>query len=860
MPAAGNSDCVLPLALAGLAALAHRGAFGADGASSDGAGVALPLEPRGPRDPRARPDWSASARRRRAFLPRNGPQHVAARPPLVDDALRGGPRRRSVAGASRSIRRAGRRGRAPAGRSPGRHRGPVDAAPAVRSRTPSSSGGSSSPVVGSRRPPGRRARRARRVASVSCRTVVYKGLVAGGRLGALYPDLRAADPRPLRAVPPALRDEHPADLAPRPAVPLDRPQRRDRHRPRQPRAGPRPDRRRSRGGGGRGPRPRRGGTAPPRRGLRLAVARRDDRAAGRDRLGPGLGAAGRDARGVVPPPRAAPARGHAPTGNRRAARPVGRPGRDRLLRRPPGRGDPRPQRAPTGGVRCDVGPARRGRVGGRGDPPPASDTVRRGRLGPGEMLLVDPRRGAILEDADAKARLLRRLPIHDAPRPAHVDRRGTRWPQRRGPTPSSLRYLAGLDAEKARLDIKTMASRPTSRSGRWATTRRPRPSAASTARSPTTSASRSPRSRTRRSTRNASGPSWTCGSTSAGGRRCSVARHASSRTLRLDRPVLADRDALLEAFPGRSAGWKRPGRPAKEQTGSRRPSIDSRRGGHRRPAGRERRRPVGPLLLPLAAADPVDPRRRRCQHRAHRRRPPWPDGHPRRRGRRPRRPLPRDDARRRRHGGRAVARGRARDRDGRLPRRGGPDADAAVDNLLTAFEAGLRKTLARMGISTIASYIGGLLFESIELDDDVRGRCFPARRRGRDDRARRHRRAPAPRRAAPRAIAADTPSNRLPDPGFARFRADGEAHLFSPRNAARSALARPGRGDGRSRARALSVGPGRPRGRPRRPARPAAPPSAAVALADVEPAATSSGGSSCRRCRSGRSRRRPTRR
>src|SRR5258708_37183735 len=36
---------VLPLALGGLAALAHRGAFGADGASSDGAGVSLPLDP-----------------------------------------------------------------------------------------------------------------------------------------------------------------------------------------------------------------------------------------------------------------------------------------------------------------------------------------------------------------------------------------------------------------------------------------------------------------------------------------------------------------------------------------------------------------------------------------------------------------------------------------------------------------------------------------------------------------------------------------------------------------------------------------------------------------------------------------------
>ena len=35
---------VLPLALAGLASLGHRGAFGADGESSDGAGVALPLD------------------------------------------------------------------------------------------------------------------------------------------------------------------------------------------------------------------------------------------------------------------------------------------------------------------------------------------------------------------------------------------------------------------------------------------------------------------------------------------------------------------------------------------------------------------------------------------------------------------------------------------------------------------------------------------------------------------------------------------------------------------------------------------------------------------------------------------------
>ena len=49
------------------------------------------------------------------------------------------------------------------------------------------------------------------------------------------------------------------------------------------------------------------------------------------------------------------------------------------------------------------------------------ETVRRGRLGPGELVLVDPVRGLVLEDVEAKAHLLRRLPIHDAPRTAHVD-------------------------------------------------------------------------------------------------------------------------------------------------------------------------------------------------------------------------------------------------------------------------------------------------------------------------------------------------------------------------------------------------------------------------------------------------------
>src|SRR5206468_6832290 len=89
----------------------------------------------------------------------------------------------------------------------------------------------------------------------------------------------------------------------------------------------------------------------------------------------------------------------------------------------------------------------------------AAETVRRGRLGPGEMLLVEPHRGAILEDTDAKAWVLRHLPIHDEARPLHEDEPGAAASaiETRPPLPHDLRYLAGLDAERQRLDIRTMA-------------------------------------------------------------------------------------------------------------------------------------------------------------------------------------------------------------------------------------------------------------------------------------------------------------------------------------------------------------------------------------------------------------------
>ncbi|HEX2765294.1 MAG TPA: glutamate synthase large subunit [Candidatus Limnocylindria bacterium] len=104
-------------------------------------------------------------------------------------------------------------------------------------------------------------------------------------------------------------------------------------------------------------------------------------------------------------------------------------------------------------------------------------------------------------------------------------------------------------------------------------------------------------------------------------------------------------------------------------------------------------------------------------------------------------------------------------------------ADARA-NAIRALEAGLRKVLARMGISTLASYRGGQLFDAVGLDATVVARCFPAAGSwpgtiGLDDIGRSvielHR----------RAFRGEPPA--LEDPGLVRFRATGEAHAFAPR-------------------------------------------------------------------------------
>ncbi|HKZ92105.1 MAG TPA: glutamate synthase large subunit [Candidatus Limnocylindrales bacterium] len=105
--------------------------------------------------------------------------------------------------------------------------------------------------------------------------------------------------------------------------------------------------------------------------------------------------------------------------------------------------------------------------------------------------------------------------------------------------------------------------------------------------------------------------------------------------------------------------------------------------------------------------------------------------------------------------------------------------ESAIMNLLSALDGGLRKVLARMGISTAASYVGSGLFEVLELHADIVARCFPA--------------APAwtgrvdldviATRQLVRLQSVPEERNgrvRFVDPGFARFRGDGERHLWAP--------------------------------------------------------------------------------
>ena len=720
---------------------AHRGAFGADGASSDGAGISFPLDRVGPpADRRRRPRADRTGRRHAVPAARAcSPSEPHATSSTTHVRRRRAAGRRLADRAARSLRAGcGRRGHR-ARRSPrpsSRDRPSRRRSAAARRRRVRAPARRRPPPSGDRGPRCRRTRwpdcpcRPRRPGRSSTRASS-----PASRLADLYPDLRAPLDRRVRDLPPALRDEHHADLGARPAVPVDRPQRRDQHGPRQPRAGPRPD-----------PRPWAPGRSPreltaagpllsPGR-LRLAVARRGPGAADDDRLGPRPGAARghpRGARVCVAAPHP-----HVATLRRRTAGMLAPWDGPAAIVFADGkrvgalidRNGLRPASFAVSRDRLVVVASEAGAV-----PLPASETIRRGRLGPGEMLLVEPGRRAILEDTDAKAWALRQLPDPRRPAPAPRGRARGRRGDRSRTSPGSTTSPAtssGSTPNAPGSTSRRWRSRPTSRCGAWATTRRPPVAPASTGRSPTTSARPSPRSPTRPSTRSASGSSWTCGSSSGAARRCSAVRRAARARLRLERPIVADLDGLRRAL--REPADRDPR--CSMRRGRRRPvptawpppwtrwratavrAAEARRRGPRRQRCRGCRSSGCPV--------PVDPRRRRRPHRADRRRPARPDRHRGRRRRRPRRPR-HGDGPRGRGDRRPPATGpRAGRRAGRHARRGRAVTPAgAIDNLVAAFEAGLRKTLARMGISAVASYIGGSLVDTVDLAPDVIARCFP---------------------------------------------------------------------------------------------------------------------------------------
>ncbi len=115
----------------------------------------------------------------------------------------------------------------------------------------------------------------------------------------------------------------------------------------------------------------------------------------------------------------------------------------------------------------------------------------------------------------------------------------------------------------------------------------------------------------------------------------------------------------------------------------------------------------------------------------------------------------------------------------------GHSTDEAIANYIKAIGKGLLKTMSKMGISTLASYRGAQIFEAIGLSREVIDRCFTwtASRIGgigydviAEESRMRHR----------RAFRAELPDEHPLDPGGQyQWRRRGEFHLFNPETVAK---------------------------------------------------------------------------
>jgi glutamate synthase (NADPH/NADH) large chain len=111
---------------------------------------------------------------------------------------------------------------------------------------------------------------------------------------------------------------------------------------------------------------------------------------------------------------------------------------------------------------------------------------------------------------------------------------------------------------------------------------------------------------------------------------------------------------------------------------------------------------------------------------------------------------------------------------------GGVDADQAVRNTVKAYGKGVLKIMSKIGVSTVSSYTGAQIFEALGLGAEVIDRCFTgttSRLGGvgfdvlAEEVAIRHRRAHTANPSAHR---------RLEVGGEYQWRREGEPHLFSP--------------------------------------------------------------------------------
>ena len=113
----------------------------------------------------------------------------------------------------------------------------------------------------------------------------------------------------------------------------------------------------------------------------------------------------------------------------------------------------------------------------------------------------------------------------------------------------------------------------------------------------------------------------------------------------------------------------------------------------------------------------------------------------------------------------------------------GVDAKQATSNLIKALGKGVRKTMSKMGVSTVASYTGAQIFEAIGLGQEVIDRCFAgttSRLGGVDfdvlaqEIEQRHA------KAYP-ADGVQSPHRTLQVGGEYQWRREGDPHLFNPR-------------------------------------------------------------------------------